>query len=200
MFDKGLIMDIDISNKPSPHSLSIKIRRVLWTIVYCLAFRYTPNPMRKWRAFILRCFGAKISIHARISPSAVITFPWNLEMEDYATLGPNAICYSTAPVFIGRMATVSQYAYLCSASHDYEDRNFTLYAKPIRIESQAWVCADAMVGPGVTVGEGAVLGAKSAVFKDVEAWKVFAGIPAVFVKDRIIKRDKSGEKNQLPNQ
>jgi putative colanic acid biosynthesis acetyltransferase WcaF len=193
-------MNIDISNKPSPHSLKVKIKRVVWALVYRLAFRYTPNPMRKWRVFILRCFGAKVSPLARISPTAVITFPWNLEMEDYATLGPEAICYSTAPVFIGHMATVSQYAYLCTASHDYEDSNFTLYAKPIRIESQAWVCADAMVGPGVTVGEGAVLGAKSTAFKDLQPWKVFHGTPAVLVKERIIKRDKSGEKNQLPNQ
>jgi putative colanic acid biosynthesis acetyltransferase WcaF len=137
---------------------------------------------------------------ARVSPDAVITFPWNLEMEDYATLGPQAICYSTAPVFIGRMATVSQYAYLCTASHDYEDRNFTLFAKPIRIEAQVWICADAMVGPGVTVGEGAVLGAKSTAFKNLKPWTVYAGTPARQVKTRQIKRDRSGEKNKLPNQ
>lgn len=193
-------MGIDISNKPSPHSLKIKIKRVLWAVAYHLLFRCSPNPFRKWRVFVLRCFGAKISPLARISPSAVVTFPWNLEMEDYATLGPATICYSTAPVFIGRMATVSQYAYLCTASHDYEDRNFTLYAKPIRIESQAWVCADAMVGPGVTVGEGAVLGAKSTTFKDLRPWKIYAGTPAELVKERVIKRDNSGAKSNLPNQ
>ena len=193
-------MGIDISNKPSPHSLKTKIRRVLWAVVYRLFFRATPNPLRKWRCFVLRCFGAKVSPLARISPTAVITFPWNLEMEDYATLGPDAICYSTAPIFIGRMATVSQYAYLCSATHDYEDKNFTLYAEPIRIESEAWVCADAMVGPGVTVGEGAVLGAKSTAFKNLEPWKVYAGMPAVIIKDRTIKSDRSLEENELPNQ
>jgi putative colanic acid biosynthesis acetyltransferase WcaF len=193
-------MGIDISHKPSPHSLRVKLRRVCWAVAYHAAFRYTPNPMRRWRAFVLRCFGGRISPCARISPSAVISFPWNLEMEEYATLGPGAICYSTAPVFIGRMATVSQYAYLCTASHDYEDRNFTLYARPIRIQAEAWVCADAMVGPGVTVGEGAVLGAKSSAFKDLQPWKVYAGTPAAWIKDRVIKRDKSGEENQLPNQ
>lgn len=193
-------MGIDITNKPSPHSLGVKIRRVLWAVVYRVAFRYTPNPMRRWRAFVLRCFGARVSPLARIAPSAVITFPWNLEMEAYATLGPQAICYSTAPISIARMATVSQYAYLCTASHDYEDRHFTLYAEPIRIGPEAWVCADAMVGPGVTIGEGAVLGAKSSAFKDLEPWKVYAGTPAEFVKERVIKRDRSGEENKLPNQ
>jgi putative colanic acid biosynthesis acetyltransferase WcaF len=193
-------MGIDISNKPSPHSLKVKVMRVLWAVVYRLFFRCTPNPMRKWRAFVLRCFGAKVSPLARVSPTAVITFPWNLEMEDYATLGSDAICYSTADVFIGRMATVSQYAYLCSASHDYEDKNFTLFARPIRIEAQAWICAGAMVGPGVTVGEGAVLGAKSTAFKNLSPWKVYAGMPAIAIKERKIKRDKSCETNELPNQ
>jgi putative colanic acid biosynthesis acetyltransferase WcaF len=193
-------MGIDISNKPSPHSPKVKVMRILWAVVYRLFFRCSPNPCRKWRVFLLRCFGAQVSPKARVSPSAVITFPWNLEMEEYATLGPEAICYSTATVFIGRMATVSQYAYLCSATHDYEDKNFTLYAEPIRIEAEAWVCADAMVGPGVTVGEGAVLGAKSSAFKDLEPWKVYTGTPAQFVKSREIKRDRSLEENKLPNQ
>ena len=193
-------MGIDISNKPSPHSLKTKVRRVAWAVAYRLFFRCTPNPMRKWRAFVLRCFGARVSPLARVSPDAVITFPWNLEMEDYATLGPQAICYSTAPVFIGRMATVSQYAYLCTATHDYEDKNFTLYAEPIRIEAEAWVCADAMVGPGVSVGEGAVLGAKSTAFRDLEPWTVYTGMPAKPLKARSIKKDRSGEENQLPNQ
>ena len=197
---KGIRMEIDISNKPSPHSRAVKIKRILWAVVYRLLFRCSPNPMRKWRVFILRCFGAKVSFLARVSPTAVITFPWNLEMDDYATLGSDAICYSIAPVYIGRMATVSQYAYLCSASHDYEDRNFTLFAKSIRIEAQAWVCADAMVGPGVVVGEGAVLGAKSMTFKDLSPWKVHVGTPAIAIKDREIKRDRSSEENELPNQ
>lgn len=192
-------MTIDISNKPSPHSLKIKVLRVIWAVVYRLLFRISPNPMRTWRAFILRCFGAKVSSLARVSPTAVITFPWNLEMEDYATLGPGAICYCIAPITIERMATVSQYAYLCTASHDYEDKNFTLYARPIRIEAQAWVCADAMVGPGVTIGEGAVLGAKSTAFRNLDAWKVYAGMPAAVIKNREIKRDRSFEKNELPH-
>ena len=136
---------------------------------------------------------------ARVSSSAQITLPWNLTMEDYATLGPGAICYSTAPVYIGEMATVSQYSYLCTATHDYEDKHFTLDAEPIRIEAQAWVCADAMVGPGVIVGEGAVLGAKSCTFRDLEPWRVYAGTPAKFIKNRVIKRDRSNEKNTLSN-
>lgn len=181
---------IDISHKPSPHSFQAKLARVAWGIVYHLLFRLSPNPCRRWRAFLLRCFGAEVSLKARIAQTAVITMPWNLTMEDYATLGPHAICYSTGPIHIGRQATVSQFSHLCSATHDYEDRKFTLYASPITIGEQAWIAADVFVGPGVTIGEGTVVGARSSVYKDLPAWKVCVGNPAKPVKDRVIKRNR----------
>ncbi|WP_340112518.1 WcaF family extracellular polysaccharide biosynthesis acetyltransferase [Maribellus mangrovi] len=190
-------MNIDISNKPSPHSLKVKIKRVLWAVCYTIFFRTTPGPMRRWRAFLLRLFGAKVSPKARISPSAKITMPWNLTVEDFGTIGPYAIIYSTAEIHIGKQATVSQYSYLCSATHDYEDSHFTLYAEPIVIKGQAWVSADVFVGPGVTIGEGTVVGARSSVFKDLPAWKVCVGNPAKPIKARIISRDRSHEKNPL---
>jgi putative colanic acid biosynthesis acetyltransferase WcaF len=190
---------LDISNKPSPYSLKIKIKRVLWALVYNTLFKYSPNPVHRWRIFILRLFGAQISSKARISSKATITMPWNLQMEDYATLGPNAICYSPAIVKICKQATVSQYAYLCSATHDYEDAHFTLFALPITIEANAWVAADVYIGPGVTIGEGTVVGARSSVYKSLPTWKVCVGNPARPVKDRVINKDKSNEKNPLSN-
>ncbi len=191
---------LNISNKPSPYSLKVKVKRVLWAFIYSTVFKYSPNPVHRWRIAILRLFGAKISNKARISPKVTITMPWNLEMEDYATLGPYAICYSPATVKICQQATVSQYSYLCSATHDYEDAHFTLYAKPITIEANAWIAADVYVGPGVTIGEGTVVGARSSVYKSLPKWKVCVGNPARPVKDRVINKDKSNEKNPLSNQ
>lgn len=187
-------MSIDISNKPSPFTLKNKFYRIAWSVVYKLLFRTSPNPMRKWRVALLNLFGAEISNKARISPLAEITFPKNLIMEDYATLGPYSICYSTEKIHIRKQATVSQFSYLCSATHDYEDKNFTLYAKPIIIEQNAWVSADVFIGPGVTVGEGSVIGARSSVYKDIPKWGVYVGNPAKFLKKREIKRDRSNEK------
>lgn len=186
---------IDISHKPSPYSVRVKVGRVAWGVVYWSLFRLSPNPCRTWRAFLLRCFGAKVSLKARIAQTAVITMPWNLSMDDYATLGPHAICYSIGPIHIGRQATVSQFSHLCSATHDYEDKNFTLYALPITIGDQAWIAADVFVGPGVTIGEGAVVGARSSVYKDLPAWKVCVGNPARPVKDRVIIRDRRHGRN-----
>jgi putative colanic acid biosynthesis acetyltransferase WcaF len=88
---------------------------------------------------------------------------------------------------LGAYATISQYAYLCGATHDYSDPALPLLSAPIVIEDYAWVCADVFIGPGVTVGQGAVVGARSSVYKDVPAWKVVAGNPARVIKERTLR-------------
>ncbi len=178
---------IDISNKPSPHSWRNKFLRIAWSLVYHLLFRPSPRPMLGWRRFLLRCFGAEISPRVRVHATARIWAPWNLKMGDYATLSPDVDCYCVAPISIGAHATISQYSYLCAATHDHEDRNFTLLSAPITIGDQAWIAADVFIGPGVTVGEGAVVGARSSVFRDVKPWTVVVGNPAKYLKERIIK-------------
>jgi putative colanic acid biosynthesis acetyltransferase WcaF len=105
-------------------------------------------------------------------------------MGDHSCLGPDVDCYCVAPIRIGAHAVVSQYTYLCSASHDYTKAGLPLIFAPITIGDGAWVTADVFVGMGVTVGTGAVVGAKAAVFKDVEPWTVVGGNPARFIKRR----------------
>jgi putative colanic acid biosynthesis acetyltransferase WcaF len=92
-----------------------------------------------------------------------------------------------APISIGVQAVVSQYSYLCSASHDYEAPDLPLITAPIVVGARAWVAADAFVGKGVIVGEGAVVGARASVFKNVEPWTVVGGNPARSIKKRILR-------------
>lgn len=88
---------------------------------------------------------------------------------------------------IGNNVTISQYAFLCAATHDYEDATMPLVTAPIVIDNGAWICAASFVGPGVTIGEGAVVGAKAVVTKDVAPWDVVAGNPAKPVKKRVLR-------------
>mgnify|MGYP004646776595 FL=1 len=110
-------------------------------------------------------------------------------MGSRACLGPHVVCYNQAMVTLGVDAIVSQYSYLCTASHDTNMMNTasaSLITSPINIGSSAWVAARAYVGPGVTIGEGAVVGATASVYKDVEPWTVVGGNPAKFIKRRTI--------------
>jgi putative colanic acid biosynthesis acetyltransferase WcaF len=135
--------------------------------------------MHAWRRTILRLFGARVAAGAHPYPAAKIWAPWNLTMEVSSCLSDHVDCYCVAPIRIGAYATVSQYSYLCSASHDYRIPALPLIAAPIVIESDAWVAAAAFVGPGVRIGEGAIVGARATVTGDVAPWTVVAGSPAI---------------------
>jgi putative colanic acid biosynthesis acetyltransferase WcaF len=125
-----------------------------------------------------------VAAGARVYGSARVWYPRNLAMEANAVLGPGAICYSMARITIGRDAVVSQRAHLCAGTHDVDDPLFQLRAAPIVIGPKAWVAAEAFVGPGVTVHEGAVLGARGVTVQDLPAWTIWAGNPARAIRER----------------
>lgn len=171
---------------PSPHSFSNKVGRVVWGIVWALAFRPTPRMLFGWRRLLLRAFGAQIGRNARIAPTVRIWVPWNLSVGEETSIGYQVQCYCVDRITIGSHATVSQETFLCSASHDVTDPHMKLIHAPIRIEDQAWVCSRAFVGPGVVVGPGAVVGACAVVTRDVPAWTIVAGNPARAIKARVL--------------
>lgn len=167
---------------PSPHSRRNQLARALWRTVWLLAYRPSPKMFHGWRRGLLRLFGAKIASNAYPHPSVRIWAPWNLEMGSLSCLGPYVDCYCVDKVTIGPRATVSQYSYLCTATHDYRDSRMPLVTAPIVIGERAWVAADAFLGPGVTIGAGAVVGARASVFRPVEAWTVVGGNPARLIR------------------
>ena len=165
-----------------------QVIRLIWSIMWCICARWLPRSVGScWKRFLLQCFGAKIHPTAVVYSSAKIYYPANLTMDEYACIASDVDCYNVAPVHIGRFATVSQGAFLCTASHDITSRNHELITAPIYIEDQAWIGAGAFVGMNVIVHEGAVVGARAAVFKSVDPWTVVGGNPAKFIKKRIIK-------------
>lgn len=168
--------------------LSNRVRRLVWGIIYTLLFRSSPRPCHRWRSFLLRCCGASIGADCHIYPKATIWAPWNLVCEDVVGIADHANIYNPDKVYLGSHCTISQEAYLCGATHDYESVEFPLIAAPIRVGPRAWVCARATVQMGVTVAEGAILGLGSIATRDLEPWFVYAGIPARKIKRREIKK------------
>ncbi|HEX4240893.1 MAG TPA: putative colanic acid biosynthesis acetyltransferase [Steroidobacteraceae bacterium] len=155
-----------------------RVRRFAWNIVWMFLYRPTPRPFHAWRRLLLRAFGARISAGAVPYAAARIWAPWNLTMGAHSCLSDFVDCYCVAPITLGPHSTVSQYAYLCSASHDYREPGMPLVIAPIVIGPDAWVAAGAFIGPGIAVGAGAVVGARSTVTRDVDPWSVVAGSPA----------------------
>ena len=179
-------LDIKANRASVKYSRGEILLRLLWSFGRIL-FRFSPRPFFGWRRLVLRCFGAKVGHHVNIYSSAVIYFPWNLQIGDWSSIGEGGLMYNLGPVTIGSRTTISHRAHLCAGTHDYRKADLPLLKTSIVIEDQVWVCADAFVGPGVTVGEGAVVGARAVVVKNVEAWTVVAGNPAKFVKKRTLQ-------------
>lgn len=166
------------------YPLSHRLTRFGWQIAWLLLARWTPIPLFGWRNFVAGLFGAKLDKTARIYPSVRIWYPRNLEMAAHAALGPEVNCYCMARIILGPYALVSQRATLCAGTHDIDDPHFQLIVRPIVIEECAWVAAEAFVGPGVTIEEGAVLGARGVAMKSIPSGMVYAGNPARPLRQR----------------
>jgi putative colanic acid biosynthesis acetyltransferase WcaF len=102
----------------------------------------------------------------------------------HSTLGPHVNCYNQGMITIGDGVVISQGAFLCTGTHDYDSKHFQLVTRPIHIGNQCWLAADCFVGPGSTIEEGVVLGARAVVHGHLSAWQVYAGNPAQIIKPR----------------
>ena len=181
-------INTDLNRKHQKYSKVELLKRLLWAIVKPF-FRFSPRIFFGWRRFLLRMFGARLGRHVNIYNSARIYFPWNLEVGDWSAIGEHAFIYNLGSVRIGSQVTISQRAHLCAGTHDYTDPTLPLLKPTIVIGDQAWICADAFVGPGVTVGEGALVGARAVAVKDVDPWQIVAGNPARPIKKRVLRTD-----------
>jgi len=158
----------------------------LWWLVQATFFRLSPQAMYGWRRWLLRLFGAKIGHGVVIRPTVEITYPWKLAIGDYSWIGDHVRLYTLGHIEIGDNAVVSQDCYICTASHDYRSPSFGIFDTPVKIESEAWLATDVFVAPGVTIGHGAVVGARSTVLKDLPPMMICAGYPAKPLRSRSI--------------
>jgi putative colanic acid biosynthesis acetyltransferase WcaF len=156
----------------------------LWWVVEALLFHPSPQVLYGWRRFLLRAFGARIGRGVLIRPSVSVTYPWKLSIGDWSWVGDHVTLYTLGEIFIGENAVVSQHSYLCTGSHDYTLPAFDIYAKPIHVDSESWIATNVFVGPGVTIGRGAVVGACSVALKDVPSMTICAGNPLKVLRVR----------------
>src|SRR5260370_6190841 len=160
------MLNVEQNRRARKYSSSELVRRVLWSRAQLL-FRFSPRPCFAWRRFLLRCFGAKVGRSVHVYPSATIYFPWNLEAGDESAIGEQAFIYNLGPVTLGPRVTISHRAHICAGTHDHTKADFPLLRPPISIGAEAWICADAFGGPGVTIGQGAIVGARAVTMRHV---------------------------------
>ena len=175
-----------IINNNNPYTgpsflLSNRVLRFIWNLFKDTFFRFSPRISNQFRIVILRFFGAKIGKHCRISNTTKIWAPWNLVLGDYVLIAEDVKVYNMATIKVGNFSIISQGTFLCTGSHDYNSKNFSLYAKSIILKKKIWICAEAFIHPGVIIEDGIVIGARSVVTKTLKKkWSVYKGNPAKF--------------------
>jgi putative colanic acid biosynthesis acetyltransferase WcaF len=152
--------------------------RVIWGFIEPVFFSYSPRLFYGWRNFILRMLGAKIGKGVKIYPSARIMYPWLLQIGDFTTISWQVKVYNLGKTIIGHHTMVSQYSHLCGGTHDYISGNFELLRTGLTIGNNVWIAADAFIGPGITVHDGALVAARAVVVKDVVSGAIMGGNPA----------------------
>lgn len=182
------MLKIHKNRKIGRYSKAIQLKRIMWGLCYPF-FRLSLRPMFGWRRFLLILFGAKIGKHVHIYNTARIYFPWNLEIGDWSAIGEHALVYNLGKVKIGKDVTISQRVHLCAGTHDHNDPLMPLLTQPIEICDSAWIAADAFVGPCVIVGQGAVVGARAVVVRNISPLEISAGNPARKIGDRQLRKE-----------
>lgn len=160
----------------------------LWWIVQATLFGWSPQVLYGWRNFLLRLFGARIGKGVAIRPGARITYPWKLEVGDYCWVGDESVFYNLDKITLGNNVALAHRVYLCTGLHDYTDPAFAIRALPIAIRDEVWLTNDVFVGPGVTIGRGTVVGARSTVLHDLPETMLCAGYPAKAIRPRLSKK------------
>lgn len=196
----GPVQDLSAFKMPPDFRGKSAIIVQLWWIVQSILFGLSPQFMYGWRRWLLRLFGARIGQKVLIRSSARITYPWKLSIGDHSWVGDNSVLYNLGAIDIGAHVAIAHRVYLCTGFHDYENPEFSIGASPITIEDQVWLPNDIFIGPGVRIGRGAVVGARSSVFHDLPPMMICYGSPAKPIRRRLRVDDKEGLKFTKPEE
>ena len=176
-------LDIAANRRAAKWTRRELFRRFLWELAQPV-LHLIPRHFWGLRRWLLRLFGAQVGREVRIHRTVRIAIPWTLRIDDEAAIGDWVQIYNLGQISIGAQATVSQGAHLCAGTHDHRRLDLPLVKCTIEIGRGAWICADAFVGPDVTVGDFAIVGARAVVVRDVAPGAIVAGNPARVVGQR----------------
>lgn len=126
----------------------------------------------------------------RIGRGSAIHLGARFDMRHNFTMGANSVINercrldNRGTITIGDNVSISSEVVILTADHDVREDGFATRKKPVKIGNRVFVGTRAMLLPGVSVGEGAVIAAGALVTKNVEAFTIVAGNPARKIGER----------------
>ncbi len=163
------------------------LKRTIWYYTNVFFFLNPWNPFSSLKVILLRIFGAKIGKGVVIKPAVNIKYPWNLVIRNHVWIGEKVWVDNLANVEVGDNVSISQSAMLLCGNHNYKKSTFDLITGEIKLEEGVWIGADSIVTPGITCKSHSILAVNSVATKDLEAYTIYQGNPAVEVRKRNIK-------------
>lgn len=133
---------------------------------------------------LLRLFGATVGNNVVIKPKVRIKQAWRLKIGDNSWLGEGTWIENLETVELGKNVCISQNAMLLTGNHNYTISDFRYRLGKIRIEDGVWIGAQSVVCPGVVCQSHSVLTVNSVASKNMEAWQVYSGNPAIHIRKR----------------
>ena len=180
---RKIYQSLDLYKKPTDKSFLINLKSFFWYVFfYPIVESYIPGTF--WRKYVLRLFGSKIGNRCIIKPKLRVKNPWKLSIGDNCWLGESLWIDNIDEVIIEKNVCLSQGVYLCTGNHNYKKKGFDLIANPILIKEESWICAKCIIGPGSKIMKGTVITSGSAFSGETSEGSIYAGSPAIFVRDR----------------
>ena len=162
------------------------LTRVLWYLINSLVFKSYFFPFSRFKSLLLKIFGSKIGDNVNIKPNINIKYPWNLDVGNNVWIGEGVWIDNLAKVSIGSNVCISQSAYILTGSHNYKDSYFGLITKPVVIHDGCWICAKAVLCPGIEMKLNSILLAGSVLTKSTVENCIYQGNPANNIRTRTI--------------
>ncbi len=169
---------------PRAYERSHYVRLAVWMIVSRTLFRFSPRRAHGFRVWLLNRFGAKCHPTVTIRPSAKVRHPWLLTLDEHASISDDVNLYNLGPISVGAHSVISQSAHICAGTHDYTKPDLPLVRPTVVIGRGVWICAEAFVGPGVTIGDNVIVGARGVVTRSIPAGVIAGGNPAKVLRER----------------
>lgn len=179
--------DLSQFNNTSYQTGATALKRLTWFYVNAFFFKTSLIPISIFKTYLLRLFGAKIGKNVNIKPCVNIKYPWLLEIGDHSWIGENVWIDNLVKVSIGAHVCISQGAMLLTGNHDYKTSSFNLITEPVFLEDGVWIGAQAVVNPGIRAFSHAILCVGSVANKNLEAYGIYQGNPAIKIRDRKFK-------------
>jgi putative colanic acid biosynthesis acetyltransferase WcaF len=157
---------------------------VLWySVNYFIFDSVVPWPYR-FKTWLLRLFGAHVGSGVIIKTKVRIKYPWKLVIGSHCWIGESCWIDNLAQVTIGSHVALSQGSMLLTGNHDYTDVSFPYRLGEIVLEDGVWIGARSIVCPGVVCKTNSILTVNSVATQTLDAYGIFSGNPAVFVRPR----------------